>query len=175
MSVPRQLQVFEEIDEYRRRHQRRLQSAGPYTIDVRFVHFKNNANEADIPLMDINANLDGLNQHFADTPFTFRLLRVDEVVSASFATCAFEDKDLQAQMGLAHREGDATLLNVFMCTVPDPVLRGFTNYPYTYPQRLETDIIYIDPTVIGADKVTLSHEIGHWMGTLLPEMLKKLS
>jgi hypothetical protein len=167
MSVPRQLQVFEEIDDYRRRNKRRLQSGGPYTIDVHFVHFKNNANEADFPLTDINANLDALNQHYASSPFTFRLLRVDEVVSATFATCDHENKDLLAQMGAAHREGDATLLNVLMCTFTDPVLKGFTNYPYTYPQVLETDVIYIDPTAIGATKWTLTHEIGHWMGTLL--------
>jgi hypothetical protein len=168
ISLPRQLQVFEELDHYRKRRGRRALQASTYTIDVHFVHFKNSAADADFPLADINSNMDTLNQYFATSPFTFRLLRVDEVVSSSFATCDRANEDLQDQMGTAHRASDdATMLNVFLCTVPDPVLRGYTTYPYHYPLVLERDNIYIDPTVIGGDKVTLAHEIGHWLGMFI--------
>jgi hypothetical protein len=174
ISLSRQLQVFEEIDDYKRRHKRRLQSAGPYTIDVHFVHFKSSSSEADFSTSDINANMDTINQYFADSPFTFRLLRVDEVVSSSFATCDRANVDLQAQMGTAHREGDATLLNVFMCTVPDPFIKAYTTYPYNYPLVVEIDNVYIDPTMIGGGKVTLAHEIGHWLGTLIFQLIPVL-
>jgi hypothetical protein len=164
-DVEVQIQVMNTIHTWRERKRRRRLTSGPYTVNVRFVDIKASDADADVPQADIDASMAQLNERFASSDFTFTLLETVRVVNSEFATCGFTDRDKHKLIGAEYREGDATVMNVYLCDIPEADRAAISYYPFTVPLDFDLDGVYMNPVFVGEGEDTLAHEAGHWLGT----------
>jgi hypothetical protein len=173
-TVEVQIQVMNTIHAWRERKRRlerrqpeRRLTNGPYTVDVRFVDIKASDADADVPQADIDASMAQLNERFAGSDFSFNWIETARVVNADLATCGFTNRDQHELIGAEYREGDATVLNVYLCDIPETERAAIAYFPYYVPLNFDLDGIYMNPIYLGEGEDTLPHETGHWLGTHL--------
>jgi hypothetical protein len=172
-TVDVQIQVMNTIHAWRERKRRlglrqpndRRLTNGPYTVNVRFVDIKASDADADVPQGDIDASMALLNERFAGSDFSFTWIETVRVVNATLATCGFTDRDQHGRIGAEYREGDATVLNVYLCDIPETDRAAIAYFPYYVPLNFDLDGIYLNPIYLGEGEDTLPHETGHWLGT----------
>jgi hypothetical protein len=166
-----QIQVMNTIHAWRERKRRRRLTSGPYTVNVRFVDIKASDADADVPQADIDASMALMNERFASSEFSFTFLETVRVVNSEFATCGFTDKAKHTSIGAAYRTGDATVMNVYLCDIPEADRAAIAYFPFTVPLVFELDGIYLNPVYLGEGENTLAHEAGHWLGLVGPYFL----
>jgi hypothetical protein len=125
--------------------------------------------DGDVPDDQVHAQIDVLNQTYAGTGLSFRLVKITRTINADwFAMDTFQE-ELDAKTAL--KEGDATSLNIY-----SNLAGGFLGFAY-YPsivtkqqyQVLDGVVIHFDSMPGGKIKnynlgYTATHEVGHWAG-----------
>jgi hypothetical protein len=136
-----------------------------YKVDVRFVQIKHNRTVPTIGLKAYRESVRQVNRDYRSSGFTFRLVETVAVVDPERFNCSFffgNDFDV----GQAYRQGNATMLNVFLCDT-GPSAGGFAYQPFYLPFggdfEKAVDAVFLKEKNLNIYHI-LTHEIGHWLG-----------
>jgi len=118
------------------------------------------------------AQVDDLNEGFADTGFSFNLEEIIQHDNDDWWGFASDDTATDDAMKAATRQGDCGALNVWWTDLAGGTL-GYAYFPERCPTWPDDDgVVMRHTTGVGGseapynDGATLIHEVGHWMGLL---------
>jgi hypothetical protein len=141
-------------------------ASAPVTIDVHF-QVLHDGREGDLPLSQINRQLNVMNQGFAGSGFTFETASVTRTDNAAWFS---DPSGNEAAMKSALRKGDAGDLNVYLADLGDSLL-GWATFPSWYTEEPSMDgvVVHYESLPGGAianynEGDTATHEVGHWLG-----------
>jgi Pregnancy-associated plasma protein-A len=150
---------------------------GPVTIPVAFhvITRGDTYNDGNIPLSQINAQIDVLNQSYsgatggAKTPFRFKLLSVDRTLNVGWFNMS-SGTGRETAMKSTLRVGGANTLNIYTADLGHYLL-GWATFPWNYASAsLNDGIVILYSSLPGGTAApynegdTATHEIGHWLG-----------
>jgi hypothetical protein len=141
----------------------------PVAFHVIYTSSRRTGEEGNIPLSQINAQIDVLNAAYQGTGFSFTLVSVDRTNNGKWFTMTPGSRnETQAKNSLAI--SPATTLNVYSCK-PGQGLLGWATFPWSYPETDKRHGIvihygsvpggYLSPYNEGD---TGTHEVGHYLG-----------
>jgi hypothetical protein len=143
----------------------------PKTVDVYF-HVINNGTDVEngnIPLNQINAQVDVLNAAYAGSGFYFNLVEVTRTTNATWYTMG-HGSTAEKQAKAALRRGSAVDLNIYSAN-PGGGLLGWATFPSSYSSNPSNDgVVILFSSVPGGTAApynegdTGTHEAGHWLG-----------
>jgi hypothetical protein len=135
-----------------------------------YVHVITSASgQGAVPLTQINAQIDVLNDANAASGFSFTLASVDYTANDSWYTMSpGSQEELEAKQAL--RQGGATALNMYTAN-PGGGLLGWATFPSDYAQAPSRDgVVLLYSSLPGGSAApynlgdTGTHEVGHWLG-----------
>ncbi|HEX6179045.1 MAG TPA: zinc metalloprotease [Thermoanaerobaculia bacterium] len=139
------------------------------TINVYFHVLSSSTGAGNIPDAQIARQIDVLNDAFAPTGWSFRLVSTDRTVNDAWYS-AGSHSPAEAAMKRALRRGTADDLNLYTNNPGGGVL-GWATFPSSYSARpFEDGVVVLYSTLPGGAAVpfnlgqTATHEVGHWMG-----------
>jgi hypothetical protein len=141
------------------------------TINVYFHVIRRGTGIAngDIPNSQITAQIDVLNDAYAATGWSFRLVGTTRTTNATWYTMGY-DSSAEQQAKNALRQGSADDLNIYSADLGGGLL-GWATFPSSYSSNPKGDgIVILYSSVPGGSAVpynegdTATHEVGHWMG-----------
>ena len=137
-----------------------------------YVHVINNGTgiaNGDVPLSQIQDQINVLNAAYASTGWSFDLVGVNHTTNATFFTMG-PGTSAESQAKNALRIGTADDLNLYTAS-PGGGLLGWATFPSDYSQNPKNDgVVILFSSLPGGSAVpynlgdTATHEIGHWMG-----------
>jgi len=143
----------------------------PATIYV-YVHVINigsGLSNGDVPIGQINDQINVLNGAYAGLGSTFSLADVDQTLNAMWYT-AGPGSQAEAQMKAALRKGGKSDLNIYTNN-PGGGLLGWATFPWSYSSNPANDgVVILYSSLPGGSAVpynlgdTATHEVGHWLG-----------
>ncbi len=144
---------------------------GSVNVPVYF-HVINNGSgigNGDIPDGQITAQIQVLNEAYANTPFTFTLVSTTRNTNSSWYT-AGPGTAAESQMKSTLRQGGAGTLNIYSSN-PGGGLLGWATFPSDYTSSPSMDgVVILFSSVPGGTASpynlgdTATHEVGHWVG-----------
>ena len=144
---------------------------GSVNVPVYF-HVINNGSgigNGDIPESQVTAQMQVLNDAYANTPFTFTLVATTRTTTAAWYT-ATPGTSAESQMTSSLRQGDAGTLNIYSNNMGGGLL-GWATFPSSYASQPKMDgVVILYSSVPGGTAApydlgdTATHEVGHWMG-----------
>ena len=144
---------------------------GSVNVPVYF-HVINNGSgigNGDIPDGQITAQIQVLNEAYANTPFTFTLVSTTRNTNSSWYT-AGPGTAAESQMKSTLRQGGADALNIYSSN-PGGGLLGWATFPSDYASSPSMDgVVILFSSVPGGtaspynEGDTGTHEVGHWLG-----------
>ena len=144
-------------------------STGTTIISVFFHVIRTGISNGDVPLSQINDQINVLNNAFAGSGFTFSLAGIDQTTNAPWYT-AGPGSQAEAQMKAALRQGGKNVLNIYTNN-PGGGLLGWATFPWNYSSNPTNDgIVILYSSLPGGSAVpynlgdTATHEVGHWLG-----------
>ena len=109
-------------------------------------------------------------QSTANTPFRFRLMRIDRTTNNTYYNAA-NGSVAEANMKSALRVGGAGTLNIYSSGLSSATLLGYATFPDSYASNpVDDGVVIRDQSVPGGSVApynygdTLTHEVGHWLG-----------
>jgi len=139
------------------------------TIDVYFHVIRSSDGSGAVSMAQIDAQVDVLNDAFADAGFTFRLVQAQEVVDNDWFTMGYGSA-AEAEAKAELRQGGKTALNIYTAN-PGGGLLGWATFPWSYASRPDDDgVVLLYTSVPGGGETfydegdTGTHEVGHWLG-----------
>ncbi|HEY5923687.1 MAG TPA: zinc metalloprotease [Kofleriaceae bacterium] len=139
------------------------------TIDVHFHVITNTSGAGNVSDSMIANQVDVLNDAFAPTGYSFRLVSTDRTANNIWFT-AGPGTSGEQQMKNALRRGTADDLNIYSSN-PGGGLLGWATFPSSYASRPSDDgVVLLYASLPGGGAVpydegdTGTHEVGHWMG-----------
>ncbi|WP_444919795.1 zinc metalloprotease [Microbulbifer sp. CnH-101-G] len=146
-----------------------LRPNGSVSIDVYFHVITDSSNNGSLPSNVINAQMDVLNNAYANTPFTFNLVSTSVTANNSWYNVGY-GSSAESNMKNALRVGDAGDLNIYVAEISDGLL-GWATFPSSYASDpFDDGVVILTGSVPGGDAApynegdTLTHEVGHWLG-----------
>lgn len=145
-------------------------AAAGTTVDVYFhvINRGTGIGNGDIPLSQINAQINVLDNAFAAAGFDFRLVAVDRTTNASWFSMT-PGSAAESQAKAALRRGTANDLNIY--TTDGGGYLGWATFPSSYSSDPSDDgvVILYSSVPDGAtdpynEGDTATHEVGHWLG-----------
>jgi hypothetical protein len=137
-----------------------------YKVGVRFVQIKANSTVPTIELKAYKESLRQVNRDYRGSGFTFRLAETPVVVVDEERYDCNLRTGREYPVGQLYRQGNATMLNVFLCDC-GPRILGYAFQPFYLPTGDEyfaaVDAVYMKSTSLNSFN-TFTHEIGHWLG-----------
>jgi hypothetical protein len=126
-------------------------------------------NQGNIPDSQIAAQIQVLNDAFANTPFRFTLVQTTRTTNASwFGMTPGSSSELAAKNAL--RQGGSGTLNVYSAN-PSGGLLGWATFPQDFAGNQSSDgVVVLFSSVPGGSAApynegdTGTHEVGHWLG-----------
>jgi len=144
-------------------------AAGSVVIDVYFHVITDTNGNGALSSSDINAQMNVLNNAYANTPFTFNLVNVQTVANNSWFTAGY-GTSAESSMKNTLRQGDAGDLNFYTNNMGGGLL-GWATFPSDYASRPMNDgVVVLFETLPGGSAApynqgdTGTHEVGHWLG-----------
>jgi len=144
---------------------------GSVNVPVYF-HVINNGSgiaNGDIPDTQISAQMQVLNDAYANTPFVFTLVTTTRTTNAAWYT-ATPGTSAESQMKSSLRQGDAGTLNIYSNNMGGGLL-GWATFPSDYNSAPSMDgVVILFSSVPGGTAApynlgdTATHEVGHWVG-----------
>jgi Pregnancy-associated plasma protein-A len=123
----------------------------------------------DVPLSQIQSQIDVLNQAYAFTGWSFNLVSVDRTTNSSWYTMGYGSA-AEAQAKSALRQGTADDLNIYSANLGGGLL-GWATFPSSYnSDPLDDGVVVLYSSLPGGSAApynlgdTATHEVGHWMG-----------
>lgn len=144
---------------------------GSVNVPVYFHVVNNGTGTANGNITDaqIAAQMQVLNEAYANTPFTFTLVATTRTTNATWYT-ATPGTSAESQMKSTLRQGGADTLNIYSNNMGGGLL-GWATFPSDYSSSPSMDgVVILYASVPGGDAVpynlgdTATHEVGHWMG-----------
>ena len=142
---------------------------GSVAVDVYFHVITDTSGRGNLSDSEIQAQLDVLNQAYADTPFVFNKVSTNRVANNSWYT-AGPGSSAENAMKSALRQGDATDLNVYTNNMGGGLL-GWATFPSDYASNpLDDGVVVLYSSLPGGSAFpynegdTATHEVGHWLG-----------
>ena len=142
---------------------------GSVTVDVYMHVITDTSGNGNLSSGAINAQINVLNQAYAETPFRFNLVSTSVTANNSWYT-AGHGSSAEAEMKSALRQGDASDLNFYTNNMGGGLL-GWATFPSSYASNpLNDGVVVLNETFPGgsADPYnegdTGTHEVGHWLG-----------
>ncbi len=143
------------------------------SVDVPvYFHVINNGSgiaNGDIPQSQVTAQMQVLNDAYANTPFKFTLVATNRVTNSSWYT-AGPGTTAESQMKSTLRQGGADTLNIYSNNMGGGLL-GWATFPSDYASSPSMDgVVILFSSVPGGTAApynlgdTATHEVGHWMG-----------
>ncbi|WP_444892980.1 zinc metalloprotease [Microbulbifer sp. TRSA001] len=146
-----------------------LRPVGSVEVDVYFHVITDRSNNGALSNSEINAQMNVLNDAYANTPFTFNLVSTTVTANNSWYNVGYNSSAEQA-MKSSLRVGDAGDLNIYVAELGDGLL-GWATFPSSYSSDpLDDGVVILTGSVPGGDAApynegdTLTHEVGHWLG-----------
>jgi len=143
---------------------------GSVNVPVYFHVINNGSGVAngDITDSQVAAQIQVLNEGFANTPFTFTLVATTRTTNSAWYTAT--QGPTADQMKAALRQGGADTLNIYSNNMGGGLL-GWATFPSEYASSPSIDgVVILYRSVPGGDAVpynlgdTATHEVGHWVG-----------
>jgi hypothetical protein len=163
------------IDAAVRRHLSMRQQLGlafvAPTIDVYFhvINKGTGAANGDVSNSQITSQINVLNNAWAPSGFSFRLVAVTRTTNASWYTMSPGSPE-EAAAKAALRQGTADDLNIYSAN-PGGGLLGWATFPANYSTNpLQDGVVVLFSSLPGGSAVpynegdTGTHEVGHWLG-----------
>ncbi|MBT1443976.1 zinc metalloprotease [Shewanella sp. JM162201] len=142
---------------------------GSVVVDVYLHVITDSTGNGALSTSAINAQLNVLNNAYADTPFTFRLVSTDVTANNSWYT-ATHGSTAEKAMKTALRKGDASDLNFYTNNMGGGLL-GWATFPSSYASDpLNDGVVVLYSSLPGGSAApynegdTGTHEVGHWLG-----------
>jgi hypothetical protein len=145
-------------------------SAGAGTVIPVYFHVITSLSGAgDVTDKAINNQISVLNAAYANTGFSFALVKVDRTANNSwYAMTSGTTAEKQAKVAL--RQGGADALNLYSANIGGGLL-GWATLPSSYASNPTNDgVVVLFSTLPGGSAApynrgdTATHEIGHWLG-----------
>jgi hypothetical protein len=140
----------------------------PVAVHVVYKETKR-GREGDVPLWQIQAQIDVLNVAFQGTPFQFYLAHVDWTKNNQWFTGCYS-ASTEYEMKAALAVDVAHTLNLYTCK-PQQNILGYAYYPWTFPEDdFRHGIVVLYSSLPGGSAEpynegdTASHEVGHYVG-----------
>jgi hypothetical protein len=144
-------------------------TGGTIRVHVHVIDKGNGIANGDVPLQQINRQIDVLDAAYAPTGWSFTLASVDRTTDPAWYRMDIgsrEERD--AKMTL--RRGGADDLNIYTANLGGGLL-GWATFPSSYARRPWDDgVVILYSSLPGGDAApydegdTATHEVGHWMG-----------
>jgi hypothetical protein len=140
-------------------------------IDVYFhvINRGTGLSNGDVTTTMISNQILRLNNAYAGTGWSFRLVATDRTTNATWYTAA-QGSTAERQMKTALRRGTADDLNIYSAN-PGGGLLGWSTFPWDYSSDpIDDGVVVLYSTLPGgaAEPYNLGnisvHEVGHWMG-----------
>jgi hypothetical protein len=142
---------------------------GDVTINVYFHVITSTSGQGALSTSAINAQMQVLNDAYANTRFSFNLVSVDTTPNNTWFT-AGHGSTAEAQMKASLRQGSADDLN-FYTNNPGGGLLGWATFPSSYASAPSKDgVVCLYSSLPGGSAApynegdTATHEVGHWLG-----------
>ncbi len=140
------------------------------TIDVYFhvINRGNSVADGNVSSQMINAQMQVLNDAYADYNFSFNLMAVTRTFNPTWFTDCYGSSE--SAMKATLRQGGADTLNIYSCR-PSGGILGYATFPSSYNSNPVRDgVVILDQSMPGGAAApynegdTGTHEVGHWMG-----------
>jgi len=138
------------------------------TIDVYFHVIRDTDGDGDVPNSWVSAQMNVLNDAFADHGWTFRLAATIRTTNSSWYN-NLENVSVERTAKAALRQGSADDLNIYSAGLATYL--GWATFPTNYASDPTYDgVVILDASMPGGDAEpynlgdTATHEVGHWMG-----------
>lgn len=142
---------------------------GSVVVDVYMHVITDSSGNGNLSTGEINAQINVLNNAYASTPFTFRLVSTDYTANNSWYT-ATHGSTAEKDMKSALRQGDAAALNFYTNNMGGGLL-GWATFPSSYASDPVNDgVVVLYSSLPGGSAApynegdTGTHEVGHWLG-----------
>jgi hypothetical protein len=144
-------------------------TGGTIEVYVHIINAGSTREQGNIPDSMVTAQIDHLNEQYAQWGWQFHLASTDRTTNASWYTVT-PGSSAETQMKNALRRGTADDLNLYFANIGQGLL-GWATFPSDYAAHPKDDGVVIlseslpggrTPTYNLGD--TATHEIGHWMG-----------
>ena len=141
------------------------------TIPVYFhvINAGTSLSQGNIPDSQITAQMNVLNDAFANTGWSFQLVSTTRTTNSTWYN-GCSSSTTESQMKNALRQGSADDLNIYSCN-PSGGLLGWATFPSSYNSNPKMDgVVILYSSVPGGTAApynegdTATHEVGHWMG-----------
>jgi hypothetical protein len=138
-------------------------------IDVYWHTITNTSGQGALSSQAINAQINVLNNAFAASGWSFRLVATDTTANNSWFTMG-SGSVAETQAKNALRRGTADDLNIYTANLGGGLL-GWATFPSSYSSRPKDDgVVVLYSSLPGGSAApydegdTATHEVGHWMG-----------
>jgi Pregnancy-associated plasma protein-A len=138
-------------------------------IDVYWHTITNTSGQGALSSQAINAQINVLNNAFAASGWSFRLVATDTTANNSWFTMG-SGSVAETQAKNALRRGTADDLNIYSANLGGGLL-GWATFPSSYSSRPKDDgVVVLYSSLPGGSAApydegdTATHEVGHWMG-----------
>jgi hypothetical protein len=145
-----------------------LGPGGPRTIPVVF-HVLRSRNEGNVPIEQIEAQIDVLNGALSGAGYSFVLAGVNRVNNRKWFTGCYSVQT-EAQMKNALAVDPATTLNIYTCK-PSSGILGYAYLPWSLPENDPLHgVVLLYSSLPGGTAApynqgdTATHEVGHYLG-----------
>jgi pregnancy-associated plasma protein-A len=159
------------IEDYTRRTMQLspLPAATGGVIDVYWHTITNTSGQGALSSQAINTQINVLNNAFAPSGWSFRLVATDSTANNSWFTMG-SGSAAETQAKNALRRGTADDLNIYTASLGGGLL-GWATFPSSYGSRPKDDgVVILYSSLPGGSAApynegdTATHEVGHWMG-----------
>lgn len=138
-------------------------------VNVYFHVITNTAGEGGLTAGEVGAQINVLNDAFADQGFSFNLVATTTTANNSWYTVGYNSA-AETQMKAALRQGTADDLNIYAANIGGGLL-GWATFPSSYASDpLDDGVIILTESLPGGSAEpynegdTATHEVGHWLG-----------
>lgn len=145
----------------------KLNAARTFNVYVHVI--KSTSGGGAVTSSQIQSQISVLNNAYAATGFSFKLVSTDTTVNDTWYT-AGPGTTAQTQMKTALRIGGKADLNLYFNNIGGGLL-GYATYPWSYASNPKDDgVVLLYSTLPGGSAApynlgdTATHEVGHWVG-----------
>ena len=139
------------------------------TVNVYFHTITNTSGAGAVSPAEIQAQIDVLNNAYANSGFQFVLAGSDTTANNTWYTVQ-PNTTAESQMKAALRKGSADDLNVYAANIGGGLL-GWATFPSSYASKPSMDgVVILTESMPGGSATpynlgdTGTHEVGHWLG-----------
>ena len=139
----------------------------PAVIDVYF-HVITDGTKGNLSATMINNQITVLNNAYAGSGFSFRLVATDRTNNPSWYNNLTDGTTAESQMKAALRKGSKSALNLYSANLGNDLL-GWATFP-TKNVTSKDGVVVLDQSLPGGTASpynlgdTATHEVGHWLG-----------